>query len=60
MSPINGQEMWPEVQIDELLPPVYKNGPKIPSKVKIRECGEEGDRRRRPGVAYKCTKCDKF
>ena len=24
------------------------------------ECGEDDARRRRPGVAYKCTKCDKF
>ncbi|CAK8531341.1 unnamed protein product [Lathyrus sativus] len=57
---INGQEMWSEVQTNELLPPVYKNGPGRSRKVRIKECGKDGSRRRRPGVAYKCSKCDKF
>ncbi|KAI5395791.1 hypothetical protein KIW84_062102 [Lathyrus oleraceus] len=60
VSPINGQAMSPEVQTDELQPPVYKNGPGRSRKVRIRECGEYGARRRRPGIAYKFTKCDKF
>ncbi|KAI5408164.1 hypothetical protein KIW84_054125 [Lathyrus oleraceus] len=55
-----GQEMWPKVETDELLPTVYKNGLGRPRKVRIREYGEDGDRRRRLGVAYKCTKYDKF
>lgn len=29
-------------------------------KVRIRECGENGARRRKPYVSYKYTKCDKF
>ena len=40
---------------------MYKKGPGRPRKLRIRECGEEGARRRRlPGVSYRCTKCDKF
>ncbi|KAI5420340.1 hypothetical protein KIW84_044214 [Lathyrus oleraceus] len=52
--------MWPEVQTDELQPPMYKSEPGRPRKVRIKEYGEYGTRRIRPGVAYKCTKCDKF
>ncbi|XP_058769018.1 uncharacterized protein LOC131642868 [Vicia villosa] len=61
ISPINGEEMWPEVQSDPIIPPMYKRGPGRPKKLRIRECGEDGARRRRfPGVSYRCTKCDKF
>ncbi|KAI5391283.1 hypothetical protein KIW84_076215 [Lathyrus oleraceus] len=31
-----------------------------PKKIRIRESGEDGARKRRSGVAYKCTKCDNF
>ncbi|XP_058749183.1 uncharacterized protein LOC131622170 [Vicia villosa] len=61
ISPINGEEMWPEVEADPIMPPMYKRGPGRPKKLRIRECGEEGARRRRlPGVSYRCTICDKF
>ncbi|XP_058767340.1 uncharacterized protein LOC131641032 [Vicia villosa] len=59
ISPINGIDMWPEVESEELLPPKYKKGPGRPRKLRIRESGEEGARRRLPGVSYRCTKCDK-
>ncbi|XP_058777048.1 uncharacterized protein LOC131651395 [Vicia villosa] len=59
ISPINGTDMWPEVESEELLPPNYKKGPGRPRKLRIRESGEEGARRRLPGVSYRCTKCDK-
>lgn len=60
MSPINGYEMWHEVQSEELLPPLYKKGPGRPKKLRIREYGEDGARRRLSGVSYRCTKCDKL
>ncbi|XP_058751316.1 uncharacterized protein LOC131624382 [Vicia villosa] len=60
VSPINGQDMWPEVESDELLPPMFKKGPGRPRKLRIRETGEDGARRRLPGVSYRCTTCDKF
>ncbi|XP_050875546.1 uncharacterized protein LOC127121414 [Lathyrus oleraceus] len=52
--------MWPEVEMEPPLPPAYKNGPGRPKKIRIRESGEDGARKRRSGVAYKCTKCDNF
>ncbi|XP_058746525.1 uncharacterized protein LOC131619449 [Vicia villosa] len=60
VSPINGQDMWHEVESDELLPPMFKKGPGRPRKLRIRETGEDGARRRLPGVSYRCTTCDKF
>lgn len=60
VSPINGQDMWPEVESEVLLPPMYKKGPGRPRKLRIRESGEEGARKRLPGVSYRCSKCDKF
>ena len=30
VSAINGQDMWPEVKCEELLPPPYKKGPGRP------------------------------
>ncbi|XP_058741902.1 uncharacterized protein LOC131614317 [Vicia villosa] len=60
VSPINGQDMWPKVEVEKPLPPAYKIGPGRPRKLRIRESWEDGARKRRPGVAYKCTKCDKF
>lgn len=53
-------DMWHEVQADELQPLVYKNGIGRPMKVRIKEHGEDGARRRRNCVSYKCIKCNKF
>lgn len=51
VSPINGQEMWHEVQSEELLPPMYKKGPGRSRKLRIRDCGEDGSRRWLFGVS---------
>jgi hypothetical protein len=62
VSAINGVDMWPkppEGVEENILPPMYKNGPGRPRKLRIREVGEEGARRRRKGVVYFCTKCNK-
>ncbi|KAI5442352.1 hypothetical protein KIW84_011430 [Lathyrus oleraceus] len=48
-------DMWPEVQADEIQPPVYKNGLGRPRKVRIRECGEDGSMRRRLGWKPKAS-----
>ncbi|XP_058733542.1 uncharacterized protein LOC131605168 [Vicia villosa] len=60
ISPINGQDMLPEVEMEQVLLPSYKKGPGRHRKVRIRELGKEGARQRRHNVEYKCTKCDKF
>jgi hypothetical protein len=36
---------------------LYKKGPGRPRKLRIREVGEDGSRRRRRGVTYYCTTC---
>ncbi|CAK8562212.1 unnamed protein product [Lathyrus sativus] len=41
-------------------PPSFKKGPGRPKKLTWREHDETGSRMRSPGVAYRCTKCDKF
>ncbi|XP_058776090.1 uncharacterized protein LOC131650394 [Vicia villosa] len=33
ISPINGMDMWPPVEADDLLPPLYKKGPGRPKKL---------------------------
>lgn len=42
ISVINGIEMWPEVEQEEVLPPEYKRGPRRPKKLRIREFDELG------------------
>lgn len=37
ISPINGMNMWPEVDADVLHPPLYKKGPRKPKKIRFRE-----------------------
>ncbi|KAI5447485.1 hypothetical protein KIW84_015080 [Lathyrus oleraceus] len=41
VSPINGQDMWPEVDMEEMLPPSYKRGPGRPKKLRRREPDED-------------------
>jgi hypothetical protein len=60
VSAINGQDMWPEVQCEEMLPPVYNKGPGRPKKLRRREpdepaksCGKFS----RSFSKYRCTKC---
>jgi hypothetical protein len=57
VTPINGSEMWPKPpdNVDEvILPPLYKNGPGRPRKLRIRGSGA---RKRRRGQ-HLCTKCN--
>ncbi|CAK8567268.1 unnamed protein product [Lathyrus sativus] len=43
-----------------MLPPLYKKGLGRPKKLRFIEHDETGSRMRWLGVAYRCTKCDKF
>ncbi|XP_058761902.1 uncharacterized protein LOC131657970 [Vicia villosa] len=60
VSPINGMDMWPSVDVEDMLPPMFKKGPGRPKKLRFREQDESGSRMRRPGISYRCTKCDQF
>ncbi|GAU49696.1 hypothetical protein TSUD_181940 [Trifolium subterraneum] len=61
VSIINGMDMWLEPENAEekphILPPKYKTGPSRPKKMRIREFDENGVRKRKRGVIYKCTTC---
>ncbi|KAI5407596.1 hypothetical protein KIW84_053740 [Lathyrus oleraceus] len=54
MSSINGQEMWHDVQNEEIIPPLYKKGLGRPRKLRIREYGEDGARRRLSVMLFGC------
>ncbi|WJX63268.1 hypothetical protein P8452_48179 [Trifolium repens] len=51
--------MWPKAPVgcEQLLPPVYKTGPGRPKKLRIRGADEDGARKRKRGVRYRCTTC---
>jgi hypothetical protein len=53
ITPINGEDMWPDVETEEMLPPSYKRGPGRPKKLRRRGADEESYRSR----IYKCTIC---
>lgn len=60
VTPINGMDMWPTVDIEEMLPSKHKKGPSRHTKLRFREHDERCSRMMRPGLTCRCTKCDKF
>jgi hypothetical protein len=63
VSAINGQDMWPEVECEEMLPPIFKKGPGRPKKLRRREPGEASQTQgkySRANTSYRCTTCNKF
>ncbi|CAK8567531.1 unnamed protein product [Lathyrus sativus] len=56
VSPINGQDMWPEVNVEEMLPPSYKRGPDRPKKLRRKE-PDEDHKKVRTQTSCCCTKC---
>lgn len=57
VSPINGQYMWPKVDIEEMLPPAYQKRPGRPKKLRRREPDEDPNKGRTQ-TSYCCTNCD--
>ncbi|KAI5438487.1 hypothetical protein KIW84_024287 [Lathyrus oleraceus] len=41
VSPINGHDMWPKVDVEEMLPPTYKRGLGRPKNMRRREPDED-------------------
>lgn len=63
VSPVNGQDMWLEVECEEPMPPQYKRGPNRPKKLRRREPDEHTNNTNkfvREETSYRCTKCDKY
>ena len=46
VSPINGQDMWPKIDREEMLPPSYKRGPERPKKLRRKEPDEDPNKGR--------------
>lgn len=61
ISPINGQDMWPKTDNDQILPPSYKRGPGRPKKLRRREADEnpKPTKLRRSTTSYTCSRCGK-
>ncbi|XP_057440306.1 uncharacterized protein LOC130732221 [Lotus japonicus] len=63
ISPINGENKWPKLQQDDILPPEIKRGPGRPKKLRRREPDEPDKKNptklRRGGSSYTCSRCHK-
>ena len=59
ISPINGQDKWPKTDYTEILPPLFKQGPGRPKKLRRREQDEEPNptKLRRSHTHYMCHIC---
>ncbi|GAU41149.1 hypothetical protein TSUD_190490 [Trifolium subterraneum] len=65
VSAINGQDMWPdrpEIEYEDMLPPLYKIAPGRPKKLRRRSVGEprpgKWSRTSGDGQINRCTRCD--
>lgn len=59
ISPINGPLKWPETDDVEILPPMYKQGPGRPKKLRRREPDEPNPTKlRRSNTTNKCRRCN--
>ena len=59
VTSINGMDMWPPIEFEDIRPPKYKKGLSRPKKLRKREPDEDPNktRLRRDLVPYKCTRC---
>lgn len=62
ISPINGPLKWPETDDVEILPPMYKQGPGRPKKLRRREPDEPTNptKVRRTNTVNKCRRCNTY
>ncbi|WOL00674.1 hypothetical protein Cni_G09387 [Canna indica] len=59
ISPINGQNMWPKVEQEPLLPPIFKRRAGRPLKLRRREPDEPTDKVTKLKRVYTSTMCSK-
>lgn len=62
ISPINGQNKWPTMDYNTILPPLFKQGPGRPKKLRRRELDENLNptKLKRTKTSNKCGRCHKF
>ncbi|KAK7361174.1 hypothetical protein VNO77_03220 [Canavalia gladiata] len=62
ITPINGENMWPKTQYEDILPPMYKLRPGRPKKLRKREPNEDPKptKPKRSHSSNKCSWCHKY
>ncbi|RYR03986.1 hypothetical protein Ahy_B06g083482 [Arachis hypogaea] len=62
VSPINGENMWPKVECDTIIPPIFRVKPGRPRMVRIREPDENRSQTklRRTGSSVTCSNCGQY
>ncbi|RYR66086.1 hypothetical protein Ahy_A03g012038 [Arachis hypogaea] len=62
VSPINGENMWPKVECDTIIPPIFRVKPGRPRMVRIREPDENHSQTklRRTGSSVTCSNCGQY
>lgn len=55
VSPINGQDIWLEIDMEEMLPPSSKRGPGRPKKLRRKEPDDDPNKET-PQTSYFCTR----
>ncbi|RYR21806.1 hypothetical protein Ahy_B03g067121 isoform A [Arachis hypogaea] len=60
LNPINGENMWPKVELETIRPPIFRVKPGRPRRVRIREHDEDRSQTklRRSGTSVTCSNCD--
>ncbi|RYR40144.1 hypothetical protein Ahy_A09g045827 [Arachis hypogaea] len=62
VSPINGENMWPKVECDTIIPPIFRVKPERPRMMRIREPDENRSQTklRRMGSSVTCSNCGQY
>ncbi|RYR08142.1 hypothetical protein Ahy_B05g075696 [Arachis hypogaea] len=62
IAPINRENMWPKVNCDTIIPPVFRVKPGRPRMVRIREPDENRSQTkyRRTGTSVTCSNCGQY
>ncbi|RYR48328.1 hypothetical protein Ahy_A07g034347 [Arachis hypogaea] len=62
VSPINGENMWPKVECDTIILPIFRVKPGRPRMVRITEPNENRSQTklRRTGSSVTCSNCDQY
>ncbi|XP_015961301.1 sugar transport protein 10-like [Arachis duranensis] len=62
VSPINEENMWPKVECDTIIPPIFRVKPGRPRMVRIREPDENRSQTklRRTGSSVTCSNCGQY
>jgi len=62
ISPINGQELWPKTNSQQILPPTYKTPLGRPRKLRRREADENmsHSKNSRRNMQMRCSRCHQY